>query len=240
MNNLKEINGKFYKECELVMLATDKKIISSGIYEYSQISSGCEQMGWDSELRFTNSKRKMGDFGGFIKEEQHLYILSNEKINKGDWWYNHITGDIGQSNYKQIPIEWGKTSKIIATTDTSLYQIVDILDYSATKAEILLPKLSVEFIKEYIKSYNEGKKINKVLVEYYDSLSNNEDEFGNLIPDIYLKLNSSNEIMIKKNKEFYTREEHENSLRSLAQLISNKHRFGDGIFDIDKYIEENI
>lgn len=63
---------------------------------------------------------------------------------------------------------------------------------------------------------------------------------NDLIISYKLKVSNENEITIRKIKDKWDRQEHEQSLRDLAQAISNKHRFGDGIFDIDKWIIDNV
>lgn len=215
MSKLKEINGKYYQECEVILLPTQSK---------SNISMDAY------------GRMYFGNYPENTPFNQHLYITSNEEIKEGDWFMN-----------RQYMIEEGKEEyaiwrcgditpnsnpkKIIATTDTSL----TIIDY--TDCEYPLPQPSKEFIKAYIKAYNEGKPITKVLVEYiypntinfgnciykeingdgsYYELINGEvektkslNELINLNAEINfrLKVNSSNEITIKKVKDSWTREE---------------------------------
>jgi hypothetical protein len=165
MNNIKEINGKYYQECKVILLPTE-----SG----SNISMDAY------------GKMYFGNYPENTPFNQHLYITSNEEIKKSDWYYNERRKTVEQGNFMINTCELIFCKKIIATTDTSLG----------------LPQPSKSFIQAYIKAYNENKPITKVLVEM-------ESAFN--IPTIYdykqIKVNSSNEITIKKIKDSYTREE---------------------------------
>lgn len=93
---------------------------------------------------------------------QHLYFLtSNEDINSGDWYmvsdFSHPE-DIRQATKYLTPEERRHNGfkKILATTNSILSQ--------TSRTE--LPQPSEAFIVEYIKAYNKGNKITKVLVEY--------------------------------------------------------------------------
>ena len=146
---------------------------------------------------------------------QHLYIISDDEIKEGDWYYckrlNKIFQAIKGITYN---IE-GNEHKIIATTDESLN----------------LPQPSKQFIQKYIEEYNKGNVITDVLVEYENVYI---DAFGTKIvqhkkdSNSYLKqctfINSilkvnpkDNTITIKKTKENYTKEE---VIRLLERYIS--------------------
>lgn len=208
MNKLKEINGRYYQECEVVMLPTDKKANIGADNWYLH----------NKQILIINNL------------VSNLYFLSNEKIKDGDWFMN-----------RQYMIEEGKEEyaiwkcgditpnsnpkKIIATTDTSL----TIIDY--TDCEYPLPQPSKEFIQAYIKAYNEGKPITKVLVEYISTADRAIDwEWRDII-----KINSSNEITIKKIKDSYTIEE----LPSILQSYLDYCHFS-GYITPMKFIEENL
>ena len=214
MIKLKEINGKFYMEGNVVMLATDKK----------------------SNIMMWNERGQKKDLFNFLPLNiheskvvyQHLYFLSNEEIKGGDWYFDPYENKILQCLSHMVYINT-MMRKVIATTDTSLR----------------LPQPSKEFIQAFTKSYNEGKPITKVLVEY-DVITLNEDWSKRpvVVTNEYkLKVNSSNEITIKKVKDSYTREE----LRPIFLKLC--HDTADYIekgydekteFNIDKWIEENL
>lgn len=227
MNKLKEINGKFYQECEVVMLTTDK---TTNIYKFKETN----------KLIISNHPNQ--------KDEaipQHLYFLSNEEIKEGDWCYHpevsqeysivtkegtktglHPTQ--GVFRWKSTTNPWyKKAKKIIATTDLSLninnYSDVDrLIDF-----EYNLPQPSQSFIQAFIKAYNEGKPITKVLVECW---AHTEE-------DIQLKVNLSNEVTIKKVKNSYTREEVITFTTILRHFINEKQR---SVYEVDKFIEDSI
>lgn len=97
----------------------------------------------------------------------HLYILSDDKIEEGDWFYDFLY-KVKQYNKtkKIIPASYSK--KIIATTDTSLKIPGDDYDpRSKTGREwIFLPEPSQSFIKVFIEEYNKGNVITDVMVGY--------------------------------------------------------------------------
>lgn len=142
---------------------------------------------------------------------QHLYILSHDKIEEGDWRL-----DIFIDNPKPIlsDKEYNSnfTKKIIATTtNSSLYtgrydDRYSNVSVGGKSLNPILPQLSKEFIKKYIDAYNSGNPITEVMVEYermYLRGGNNKHL------DFYQpKVNYSNEISITKVKDIYTKEEH--------------------------------
>lgn len=73
-----------------------------------------------------------------------------------------------------------------------------------------LPQIPQEFIQLYIKRYNEGKKIEKVLVEYVDydvkGRITSEEHVDNL-GKYHLKLNGNEIIISEIEEKLYTREE---------------------------------
>ena len=157
MNTLKEQDGRYYQEVEVVMLATDNK--SSIIKDEN-----------------TEQLNLLGDIA--IYGFQHLYFLSDDEIKEGDWIYNsnghgrenklvHLTSTASVLNAKQFNYK-----KIIATTDESLKIEIDgnrgdlLPDVSF---DIKLAKPSDSFISKYIEEYNAGRQITKVLVEYEKS-----------------------------------------------------------------------
>jgi hypothetical protein len=95
------------------------------------------------------------------EQDHHLYFLSDEPIEDGDWKYSKAFGickhdDTEMGNYDTY-------KKIIATTDTSLKYIKDKNYISSVGIGILnafLPQISETFIKTYINFYNDGNVIN--------------------------------------------------------------------------------
>lgn len=140
MSQLKEQNGRYYQQCQVVMLATNNK---------SNLSLNTLN---ENELFFNPTLKDN------IEEypNQNLYFYSNssvEHIKDNDWCYNIKSGKIdnvktGTSLYNLYGFGW---RKIIATTDESLRMYI---------------RPSYSFIKKYIDEYNDDRQITKVLVEY--------------------------------------------------------------------------
>lgn len=124
---------------------------------------------------------------------QHLYFTTDEEIKKGDWVIYNPTDNVGngrifkclktQENFcgiindnieSNIVIDFCK--KIIASTDTSLN----------------LPKPQKDWVKYYIRQWNNGVKINKLTVEY----ENGFDETYGEVKGFFLKINTDNTIDI--------------------------------------------
>lgn len=100
MKNLKKIDGKYYQECNVVMLSTDKGIIvKRNITNILKISS------LDSPLLWI---------------PQHLYIVSDEKPKIGEWSLSNLAS---AEPWKCDNLEYAKQyqcKKIITSTDSSL------------------------------------------------------------------------------------------------------------------------
>ena len=160
------------------------------------------------------------------QEFQHLYITSNEKLNKDDWYCSPM-GIVSRYNgIEKLPSNW---RKIIATTDTSLTikgeQEGENTWYNP------LPQLSQQFIEKYIEEYNKGNQINTVLVEITDSYLESDYKFK-------LKLDSQNQITIRKQKDSWSREE-------VIDLISDWTKMKSGLNmnlpnNFNQWIEENL
>ena len=138
----------------------------------------------------------------------NLYIISNDKIKKGDYYIIDDIPELLKNNGLKFIDDYCK--KVIATTDTSLYTHQKET-VSLPERVFYLPQPSQQFIQKYIEEYNKGNVITDVLVEYesdYNSCFCNRTLCnGNNCPKI-LKVNTKdNTITIKKLKEVYTKEE---------------------------------
>lgn len=156
---------------------------------------------------------------------QHLYILSDEEIKEGDWYvliqYKNkgyqLSTQPCRSNEVQLQYKFN-CKKIIATTNPELkftdYRISPVPNFME------LPKISQDFIKAYIKAYNEGNTIKEVMVEYEEyhgintslteisSYNNDAKDYGK---DYKLRLRPDNTIIVNRIKEKrYSREILEN------------------------------
>lgn len=161
------------KEKMLVMLSTNQKAVSKG-----QLVLGPSKhlfKTWDDS---EDAKEYVG---------QHLYILSDEEIKEGDWYLDNYNNSIIKANINSDHKYYvSNCKKIIATTDSSLG----------------LPRPSDGFITKYIKLYNAGTPITKVMVEYEEEPLN--DSTGKYAT---LKVDKDNTITIRSVKESWTREE---------------------------------
>lgn len=194
MSQLKEQNGKYYQQCQVVMLATDKAIKGSTLIKFER-SGRLEKSGYSQE------ELDKGEGIKLVYQPQHLYMLSDEKIKEGDYIYTEIPlpgkpeSSVSRcTNIKTFNPEGWK--KIIATTDESLG----------------LPKPSDSFINKHIEEYNKGNQITNVLVEYENKWNGKEyvdeqDAYGYDKFKLQLKVDSDNTVTIKKLKDSYSREE---------------------------------
>lgn len=206
MSSLKEQNGKYYQEAEVVMLATNSKESSAillGVTKYHSVLT-------KSVLHDTNDWMVHG-------KGQHLYFLSDDEIKEDDSYLNTSSNRLiaqatkdDEKYFKNYP---HNCKKIIATTDESLR-----ISYKENNHQPLssnnytLPRPSDSFIKKYIEEYNAGRQITKVLVEYEDKGKVIWEEYGGMvdstwIANIILKVNPDNTITITKLKDSYSREE---------------------------------
>lgn len=129
-------------------------------------------------------------------EMNHLYVLSDDEIEKGDWYSNGKNifkcdniKDVSKPRYKHL-------KKIIATTNISLIE-----DNKSIK---LIPK---SFVKYFIKQYNKGNTIAKVNIEYEKQNTTNDEGFPDGLYSLGLKVNKDNTINIKTVKDSYSRKE---------------------------------
>ena len=94
---------------------------------------------------------------------QHLYIISGEEINHGDYLYSTAFNNIRQSAVDKY--EADGCYKIIASTDKLLINDGTFNSIKWEQNTKLLPRLPESFINAYIKAYNEGKPIETVDLE---------------------------------------------------------------------------
>jgi hypothetical protein len=184
-----------YKKHKVVLLATKER---------APIALGKNDlMVYDNYLHST-IQNKNDDF-----INQHLYILSDEEIKEGDWAYAYEKKEICKHvSLKHFGIGDGAFLKIIATTDISLIKIQTVVDNKSLtiSGNLELPQIPQLFIEEYVKSYNSGKPIEWVEVEYIIR------DFDN--KELVLKIDAvDNLVFIKTAKDNYTRKEVEMKCR---------------------------
>lgn len=153
------------------------------------------------------------DFEHFMSGDaahQHLYVITDEITKGGDWFYNKYDHKIGQYGIRQKPEQSPYVSKIIATTDVSLkipsgepYESQDLM-----KSVIYPTKEMPQIPNSFIKNYCKAGGIKKVLVEleeYGEELGSDPAYYG--LPSHRIKVNSSNEIVVRPIKDSWTIEE---------------------------------
>ena len=234
MSKLIEKERIFYKECGVVMLEAGRGTIA--LYK---------KTGNMAKPNFN-----VGIFESDVYQPQHLYITSDDEIKEGDWVIvtNVANGEMFVKQHKGIATSLSSPrKKIIATTDKSLVND----NNSFLGKPLILPQPSDKFIQAYIDAYNKGEKIEKVLVEY--GLFCNTNKYPNIKTEcncpcteeincgITLKLKDNN-IIIKKVKDSWTREEVINLLHSAGKYgreTANK-SIGEMPNMMDKWIKENL
>lgn len=213
------------KECNIIMLPTNK-------------AEGFACFGDNEKYLF--SKQELKENWQFKHNYQHLYITSDDKIKEDDWVYDttsldhnpliHKIGWLNETHLstcdslharglicsaRNLKIHY---KKIIATTDSSLIikgevkiQHGRLTEYFPTEKKLLQP--SEEFIELFIKHYNAGNPITKVMIEY-DKVRNNfvskdkdsehyfDDSF---YYDDIIKINPDNTINIKTIKDSWSK-----------------------------------
>lgn len=235
MSKLIEKEGKFYKECRVVILRMPMNN-KSWSYIFQDNTS----------LRFNSkNKTRYNDRQGWYP--QHIYITSSDEIKDGDWClFFWDGGQIGSDKPQQYQIVKGHVlnkglRKIIATTDTSLKLPIPegLAEYPMSYTPKSLPQPSDKFIESYIDAHNKVGQIEKVLVEYELF-----DEYGNIImgdvqresDTVRLKLKNDN-IVIKKTKDSWSRDEVCNLLNEYRVYTWKN---GSTANDLIKWIEENL
>lgn len=175
----------------------------------------------------------MGDYDysdDVLRENVHLYAVSDDEIKEGDWCYDEDS-DKGVVKCLRTAKDsyWNKLcKKIIATTDKSL-KIKDFpdLDNSATRG---LPTFKQSFLEKYCRVGG----IDEVMVEYeqwtellkYNGINYVHNQWTKKIPlnsvcgefEYRLKVNKDKTInTFSVNKKLYTREEIESILFKYAE-----------------------
>lgn len=173
-------------------------------------------------------------------ECQHLYILSDEEIKVGDWFYTVNSGlaycdkltDTAVISNKKGLFNPGACKKIIAATDRKL----GLEDENGKYIPYLnlIPQPSKSFIEKFVEEYNKGNIITEVMVEYEEAYGYHIDIPANE-REYKLKINpKDNTITIRKVKDSWNNEE----LRSLLVEAYSMGRTDKLIGDFNRWIEK--
>lgn len=212
-----QVDGKFYKQCKVVMLPT-KKAIRNGIAELPL--SGRRLVFLNKEVIFNNA---ISDTKRF--KPQHLYILSDEEIKEGDWVFNKEYFENKQMMvvYKAVKIDeinhhlnkeiW---YKIIASTDPELITSTksNYIQFNTKVEETTiqsLPRPSNAFIKKYCHLGG----INDIVVEYETIVTNPDEPKFFALYNEQIKVAPDNTITIKQIPQSWNKQEVETLLDKL-------------------------
>lgn len=187
-DKLIQIGGKSYKQCEIIMLATEK----------AQKNALC--LTASSKLILLDGKdwETVNNVAGF--RPQHLYILSSEEIKEGEYYYDVRRNNIGKRESHSGSLNnYNYYKKIIATTDILLTNYIKVKDGFGSYNK--LPRLSDDFLKAFVKAQG---KIDKVLVQYeYKGREYVDEQDGIGYDKVVLKVSPDNTITIKSTREVY-------------------------------------
>ena len=199
-------------KAKVVMLPTNERVINTKEYQLLLSNS----LFWTSKIEierydegwfFLNNSSNHNSCAITIPnvdtfKHQHLYIISDDEIKKGDYYIIDNIPELLKNNGLRFIDNYCK--KVIATTDTSLEPRNLYGNSGLFKTK--LPRPSQQFIKKFVEEYNKGNIIEDVLVEYEEGKSYSGNE--GLIIKEWLKINpKDNPITIKKAKDSYSREE---------------------------------
>jgi len=179
------------KECNVVMLPTKEK---TEIYYHNPT----EVLIYQQDKTYTAPEGS--------RDYKHIYILSNDKIKEGDWYFNK---DMRTTEYGVLRADSERLAelatnapscvKIIASTNNALKecQCRHQEHKMSCKMQWPLPCPPETFIKEYVEKFNSFDVITKVSVEYTGGA-------GSYTPYVNHKFNT---IDIKPIKDSFTRKE---------------------------------
>lgn len=255
MSELIEKNGKYYQELEVVMLSENNatKIERNQLWTHDN-GSGTSLRVWNNPTESVNPSELKG-----YCIPRNLYLISDEEIKEGDYilskfyyedkcvtnrafnWILTKVREIKNGKIFSNPLsnlEGGGCSsdssnsfKVIATTDRlRLSETNTITD--------VLPKLPKEFIESYIKSYNEGSPLSKVLVEVNvkSELSSGCEGLGFIKDFKSHKIKNGAIVIGKQEEKSYTEQEIIFGVRKM--LASENIKFHYVREELPKFLEE--
>lgn len=216
------------KKCKVVMLATD---------EEGSLNLGYGNVLYQGTSLPSDNKHK----------NQHLYIVSDDEIKEDDYFmsafYSYLLQNTKEWRDGQESMVKGssdcsdlKLHKVIATTDSSLWEHDDTVPYPKTKPA--LPQIPQQFIEYFVSEYNKGNVITEVMVEFGEKHHLRFNGFYEDTKKPYLKTNQDNTINIDVVKDSYSREEVNNLM--MQAWITGEANVGKHYSVREKWIEENL
>lgn len=255
------MEGKPHIKCSVVILSSDKKSDLRIVRGYDG-NPLCYDLVMDS-VQLHNNRNSTISY-------HHIYFTSDEKIKEGDHFLTNRNGHwelqkcqkvcedgMIMSFEEEIAMFQEDTyfvfrpencKKIIATNDENL--VVN----NKTAFAKLLPQPSQQFIEKYIEEYNKGNIINEILVEveedkgYCTKSKNDKCKYGLLVDcgccefgRYKLKLDSQNQITIRKQKNSWNKSDISRLVRKLKSLPKERQlEITDSVESFDEWIEENL
>lgn len=148
-----------YKRAKVVIETTKKKSKIAICYNVNKEGTLKEA---DMQLPHINNGLGVFIGGGRKASYQAMYITTDEKISKNDWYLSYINGEFNGVYQAETGIDrctesrtWREDCiKIIATTN---YELLEVS---------VIPTISKEFVKKFILLYNKNTPITDVLVLY--------------------------------------------------------------------------
>ena len=219
-------------------------------------------LGLDNILEYDDVLRTYG--GGVF--QQHLYIISDDKIKEGDWLLfipDESISKCDKEDFKALQemsiLEASNWKKIVATTDKSLHP-ESANENVNNWGKVMLPKLPESFIQAYIKAHNEGRTITEVDLDVEEttkfkkplaSVYNSTRAILNNLDTTYtIKTRPDNTVIIlpiiiptipPKQDKLYTKDEVEKIIR---ETCKNAHKFIHNYEQsentINKWIKDNL
>lgn len=179
---------------------------------------------------------------------QHLYILSDDKIKKGDWSYNTSTSKVIQAQFTRHKKDYAK--KIIATTDPGLGKYIDGNNPMIGEfIGVSLPQIPQSLTEYYAKHQPEEVELEYEVIERSHACQNCSSELPYIkctcaqgirkYQETTLKLRDNEVVWVEPKEKLYTRAEVEKLIR-LAWIGGGKD-CNSGRFDgPDGFIKENL
>jgi hypothetical protein len=146
---------------------------------------------------------------------QYLYIVSTEKgevKRDGDWFilfddFGNVMGNPQQYDSSKGHVLNSGLRKVIATTDSSLFEYNIKREVGGFSGDIPLPQPSQSFIEVFVREYNNDNVISDVMVEYEEEIQHIGEVADESYPKDFftpkIKINpKDNTIKINKQKEY--------------------------------------
>lgn len=191
--------------------------------DFDKLNNNIQNLEWVTEKENIQHSYDMRNKFMGLRNNSHLYIVSNDEIKEGDWQYTRLHGITQAKNLLWSEQEGAK--KVVATTDKSLYPKCDG-KCAGNECVCLMPQLTESFIQAYIKAYNEGKPITEVDLEMEEntkfkkplaSVYNSTRAILNNLDTTYtIKTRPDNTVIVHQSK-MYSRDE-------VIKLIEKYHK----------------